>query len=92
MIGGKHVVQASPTKLSDDDTPCRIVTIRLEISNSRMNFGGADGEPHGYLVATATAGESWTFGPFQMGSGIRPSEIYIWGTAADHVFWNGLEA
>jgi hypothetical protein len=95
MIGGKVELAATPTKLddsSDGAIPCRIVTIRAEISNSKMFFGGSDGEPHGYLIATATAGESWTFGPFQMGSGIRPNEIYVWGTANDQIYWNGLEA
>ena len=96
MIGGQHTVAAAAAQLDSSTIACRILTIRLEPGASILYFGGDDVDPapanaHGYLTATATSGESWTFGPYDTGTGIRPSEIYIVGTADDVLFWNGLE-
>jgi hypothetical protein len=94
MIGGQHTVQASPTQLSNNDRVCRSITIRLDINDSQLFFADADNASTstatGYLTATATAGESWTFGPLDAGSGIRASDIYLWGTAGDKVYWVGV--
>ncbi len=95
MIGGQHQVQTTLTKLAENDRPCRILTIRLDNNQvSRITFADAskDEEPHGYLVSDTTSGESWTFGPFGAGMGIRPSDIFIQGTASAVIYWNGLEA
>ena len=96
-LGGQHTIAATATALDSSNTPCRILTIRLELGASICYFGNSDltiapTNAHGYLVASATAGESWTFGPFDIGSGIKPSEIFIVGTADDVLFWNGLPA
>ena len=94
MIGGEHQVKTTPTKLADDDRSCRILTIRLDNNQvSRITFRDDElGEAHGYLVSTTDSGESWTFGPYGAGMGIKPSEIYIAGTASAVILWNGLEA
>jgi hypothetical protein len=92
MIGGQHTVAASAKALdSTVTTACRQITIRANAGTSIMYFGGSDvtavpANAHGYL----NAGESWTFGPFSPGSGIKPSDIYIIGTASDVLFWSGI--
>ena len=94
--GGEHTIAATATQLDASITPMRILTIRLEPGASIVYFGNDDvtasAERHGYLTATADAGESWTFGPFEKGCGILPNSIYIVGTADDVLFWNGLPA
>ena len=97
MDGGKHIVSASPTKLKDSNKAYRILTIRLEPGDAtRVDFSNEDNaaslESHGYLVATTTSGESWTFGPFDAGCGVKPSEIYIWGSVGEILRWNGFES
>ena len=93
MIGGQHTVAASATILNASTVGCRQITIRANAGTSILYFGGSTvtavpAFAHGYL----NAGESWTFGPFAPGSGIKPSEIYIIGTADDILFWSGIEA
>lgn len=93
LIGDEHTVKASATILANNDQPCRLLTIRLESGAAGdVMFGNSDvtsgANRHGFLAA----GESWTFGPYTFGSGIRPSEIYVVGTADDLLFWNGLTA
>jgi len=93
MIGGEHTVAAAAAVLNSDDTPCRVLTIRLESDAAGDCYFGlstvtTEAHRHGFLEA----GESWTFGPYSAGTGIRPSEVYIIGTAGDVLFWNGLPA
>ena len=94
MTGGQHTVAASAKALdSTDSTAYKQITIRSNAGTSIMYFGGSDvtavpANAHGYL----NAGESWTFGPFAPGSGIKPSEIFIIGTASDILFWSGIPA
>ena len=90
--GGQHTVSATATVLDSSDVIYTYITIRLEPGASILYFGNSDvtavpANAHGYLVATATDGNSWTFGPYPNG-GIRPSAIYIIGTADDVLFWN----
>ena len=84
LIGNTHVISATPTKLSASTTACRKLTIRANLSGSQVFFGDAGGTKMGYLVASATTGESWTF------EDVRPEEIYIWGAAGEDLFWNGV--
>ena len=91
MIGAQHTVSDSATVLDSSTIACRHITIRLEAGASILYFGDSDvtavpANAHGYI----NAGESWTFGPFAPGCGIRPSDIYIIGTADDVLFWSGI--
>ena len=93
MIGGQHTVAATAGALDSSDTPCRQITIRSKAGNSILYFGNSDvtatpTNAHGYL----NAGESWTFGPYSPGSGVRPEQIFIIGTASDVLFWSGIPA
>ena len=93
MTGGQHTVSATATALDSDSTGMRQLTLRSKSGNAIIYFGGSDvtatpTNAHGYV----NAGESWTFGPFAPGSGIKPSEIYIIGTGSDVLFWSGIPA
>ena len=93
MTGGQHTVSGTATVLDSSEIPMRQITVRAKAGTSIMYFGGSDvtavpANAHGYI----NAGESWTFGPFSAGSGIKPTEIYIIGTAADVLFWSGIPA
>ena len=94
-LGGEHTISGTAKRLDDSSVPCRLITIRLDVGASPCYFGNADadvgGQRHGYLTATETEGESWTFGPYQNG-GLRPQELYIFGTAGDILFWDGTPA
>ena len=96
LQGAVHTIAASPTKLGESEVSMRVITIRLEPDASICYFGDSDmvdaNNAFGYVTGTTASGESWTFGPFERGSGIKPSEIYIFGTAEDKLFWSGLPA
>jgi len=94
MTGGVHTIGATAAKLANDDNPYTKITVRLNLSGNQTFFGNSDvasdgTNAHGYLVATATSGESWTFGPYPSGAGIKPSDLYFVGTAGDKLFWTG---
>lgn len=92
MIGGHHTITAAAQVLSSDTTMCAQLTIRSNTGNTVCYFGGSDvtsapANAHGHIKAD----ESYTFGPFDRG-GVRPSQVYISGTASDILFWNGVPA
>ena len=85
IFGNTHIISASATKLADSSVPMRKLTIRAQISGNPVYFG--DGTTvMGYLTASATAGESWTF------DDIRPEELYISGTGSEVLYWVGVPA
>lgn len=91
MTGGQHTVVDSATVLNSSTVPHSVITIRSNAGNGILYFGDSDvtavpANAHGYL----NAGESWTFGPFSEGKGIRPADIYIIGTADDVLFWQAF--
>ena len=85
LKGGRHTIAAAPKLLnSADPTGFRILTIRLASGSSDVYFGDSQGNVWGFLQAD----ESWTFGP---NSGtVRPTDLYLWGTAGDILYYVGI--
>jgi len=89
--GGQHTVSDTAAVLDSSTVPYTYITIRLEPGASICYFGDSDvtaapANAHGYLTASADAGESWTF-TNPSGGGIAPNTIYIIGTVGDILFW-----
>lgn len=91
-LGGQLGVTAAAVQLDADTTPLRQLTIRSNTGNTVMYFGGSDvtsapANAHGLLKAD----ESMTWGPYESGF-VRASNVYLSGTAADVLFWEGVRA
>jgi hypothetical protein len=95
--GGVLTIDGTDQVLDPSTRSFRQLTIRLQPDPGGVCYfhfrsfqGGNDAA--GYVTGSTSSGESWTFGPFPPGSGIRPSDIHIRGTATDLLYWNGLFA
>jgi hypothetical protein len=87
------VLGSQATLLSSDATPLCQVTIRTLSTAARVYFGNVDVTPagdnaHGYIEG----GEWHVWGPYTRGSGIRPAQIFLAGTAGTAVLWSGWPA
>ena len=90
LDGGEHIVTAAWKQLDPSDDGFRLLTFRLEenaASAIRIGVKTATGEIKDVMYLKAI--ESWTFGP-NAGT-IRPSKIYLKGTANDVVNWIGTK-
>ena len=85
--GGEHSVQATPTKLANDDTPCKSIFIQSPAANSIAYWGYDDmtttSQRRGFLVG----GSAVTITDV-----CSPSSIYIYGTAGNGLFWTAVRA
>jgi hypothetical protein len=89
LRGGRHTVAATLTKLADNDTGFRVLTFRLASgATTDIQWGVVDEDGNPEVCMFLQADESWTIGP-NAGT-VRPSDIYILGTAGDIVHWVGV--
>ena len=86
ILGG-----AGSTQLAPEKKACRQISIRSHTGNSEISIGHSD-VVHATRWAYIDATESWTWGPFESGVGIRPCDIYLLGTTLDAVTWSGVHA
>ena len=93
LFGGLTTLGSNATRLADDDTPMCQLTIRSADTAALIYFGNstvtnADTLAHGRI----SGGEWHVWGPYESGRGIRPSQIFLAGTAGDKVLWSGFPA
>lgn len=87
--GGSHTVQASWAKLADDNRGFNHITIRLYTGSSDIQIGVMTESGSVKQTFFLKADESRTYGP---GTGtVKPSSIYIQGTADDTLWWEGAK-
>jgi hypothetical protein len=91
LIGGITVLGNNATRLSDDDTPMTQLSIRSNSTAADVYFGSAS-VTHVDHVGYIEGGESFQWGPYTAGRGIRPSQVFLYGTAGDRVIWTGWPA
>ena len=91
LAGGSHTVTVAWKKLDTATQGFRVLTMRLE-DNAAGNVTIGLKNKFGWVETTdcyLKTDESWTFGP-NAGT-IRPSEIYLSGTADDKVGYIGVK-
>jgi len=90
LDGGEHIVTAAWKRLDPSSVGFRVLTFRLETSAAaNIRFGVRTVTDENKDCMFLKADESWTFGP-NAGT-IRPSDIWIKGTAGDVVNWVGVK-
>ena len=91
LDGDLCTLTASFEKMSDIDTPLRELTFRVqESATSSVPWGVLKGDGTVKQVNYLKTDESWTIGP--SAGTVRPSDIYVKGTAGDVVWWAGVKA
>ena len=87
--GGIHTISASWKKLDESNQGFRVLTFRNQTAaTTAIEWGVLSKSGSVGKVMFLKADESWTLGP-DAGT-IRPSDIYIRGTAGESVFWVGV--
>jgi hypothetical protein len=90
VSGGVLDLKSSlPHQLSADSKPCRQITVRAHYGNGEASIGPED-VSESNRWAFVLEGETYTFGPFAAGSGIRPCDIYLAGFVGDAFTWGGF--
>lgn len=94
LSGGLTTLGSTATRLADEDTPMCQLTIRVSASASARIYFGNSNVTNGEILAHGFVdpGEWHTWGPFEAGRGIRPSQIFLAGTAGDRILWSGWPA
>lgn len=91
MFGGIVTLGSNATRLADEDTPMCQLSIRSNSAAADMYFGNSDVD-HTKHIGYVEGGEAFQWGPFEAGRGIRPSQVFLYGTAGDRVIWMGWPA
>lgn len=91
LFGGLVTLGSEGTRLSSEDTPMCQLTIRTLETAARVYFGNSDvtaatTNAHGFI----DGGEWHSWGPYGRGGGIRPSQVFLAGTAGTVVLWSGF--
>jgi len=93
ILGGVTVLGSQATVLSSEIAPCCQLTFRTLPTAARIYFGNVDVTPagdnaHGYVEG----GEWHQYGPYTRGGGIRPTQVFLAGTAGTVVLWSAWPA
>jgi hypothetical protein len=86
--GGTHTLAATFTKLDESSVGFRVLTIRANTLTTNAEIGLLSKAGDVEQTVFIKTDESWTFGP-DAGT-IRPSDIYLLGTAGNGVGWIGM--
>lgn len=89
LYGGVTTLGSNATRLSDEDTPMCHLVVRSAAGTKIIYLGNADVAPS-TAVGYINAGEAFTWGPYARGGGVRPSQVFIYGSPGDTVFWQGF--
>jgi len=93
LFGGLVTLGSEATRLSSEDTPMCQLTIRSGDTAATIYFGNSDVTNAETLAHGRIAGGEWhVWGPYEAGRGVRPSQIFLAGTAGDKVLWSGWPA
>ena len=85
-----HIVAATWKKLDEDDQGFSVLTFRLQIgAATAIEWGTLDENGNIKVGPFLKAEESWTLGP--AAGTVHLNEVYIKGTAGDHVSWGGIK-
>ncbi len=88
MIGNTLTLDGTFQKLDDGPGAYRQLTMRLNTSATTIGVFDEDGNKVIFLKAE----ETLTFGPFDASAFVKPSNIYVIGTATELLFWVGVRA
>ena len=88
MTGDTLTLSGSLQQLSALPDAFRQLTLRLNTSATTIQVNLENGTKVGFLKAD----ETWTFGPFGPSNSVKISDIYVTGTAAEELYWYGVEA
>lgn len=91
LLGGITTLGSEATRLSSEETPMTQLSIRSNAGASDVYFGNVD-VTHAEHIGYIEGGESYQWGPFTAGRGIRPCQVFLYGTAGDRVIWTGWPA